>query len=362
MAILHEATKEVICKLVYHGTGMCGKTTSLMFLNHQLPASQRGRFISLETPTERTLYFDFLPVITEARGFKFRYLLFTTPGQDYYEASRKLVLKGADGIVYVVDSQKERTAENLSALSLLEKNLVEMGQRPELLPTVIQYNKRDLPSAVALDEAEKKYNPKHLLSFPAVAKTGQGVYETFLTIAKMALTKLTTPEGESRMGDMFKTTVITGEDGIKLRTQLARLNADSGAKGSLLVDESSSLLATHGEIPSKDFETLGALLACNFTAAQELAFHMSGQGFTGIIQKGAKWNMTASRVDKRRFLVVLCDSSVDRRRLDNAINYARGALAAALMQIDRMSPSRLAQFGTVFTSVSRIAVANMGGV
>src|SRR5690349_20688190 len=167
MAILHEATKEVICKLVYHGTGMCGKTTSLMYLNHHLPPTQRGKFISLETPTERTLYFDFLPVITEARGYKFRYLLFTTPGQDYYEASRKLVLKGADGLVLVIDSQRERMHENASAVALLEKSLNEMGQRLDMLPMSIQYNKRDLSTAMPLDEAEKRFNPKHALSFPA---------------------------------------------------------------------------------------------------------------------------------------------------------------------------------------------------
>jgi len=362
MAILHEATKEVICKVVYHGAGMCGKTTSLMYLNHHLPPSQRGKFISLETPTERTLYFDFLPVITEARGYKFRYLCFTTPGQDYYEASRKLVLKGLDGLVYVVDSQRERMNENLTALNLLEKSLTEMGQRPDLLPMVIQYNKRDLPSAIPLDEAEKRFNAKHLLSFPAVARTGQGVYETFLTIAKMALTKLTSADGENRMGDLFKTTVIAQEDATRFRTQLAKLNEEGGLTGSMLVDESSGLLSSQGEIPAKDYETLGALLACNFTAAQELAYNMSGQGFTGIVQKAPRRTLLASRVDKRRFLVALHDGRVDPRRLKDAILYARGTLSAALLQVDQMSPSRLARFGELFTSVSRLAVAGMGAV
>ncbi len=359
MAILHEATKEVICKIVYHGTGMCGKTTSLMYLNHHLPPSQRGKFISLETPTERTLYFDFLPVITEARGYKFRYLCFTTPGQDYYEASRKLVLKGADGIVFVVDSQRERMAENLTSLQLLEKNLGEMGQKPENLPTVVQYNKRDLPSAMPLDEAEKRFNAKHQMSFPAVARTGQGVYETFLSIAKMALTKLTSADGEHRMGEAFRTIVITAEDATRFRTQLARLLEQSGAAGAMLVDESSSLLAQQGEVPAKDHETLGALLACNFTAAQELAHNMSGGGFTGIVQKGPTRSLLAVRVDSRRFLVVLHPRGADARRLKDAVMIAKGTLAAGLMQMDQMSASRLARFGEVFTSVSRIAVAGM---
>src|SRR6185503_9537297 len=261
----------------------------------------------------------------------------------------------ADGIVYVVDSQKDRMNENMSALTLLDKNLTEMGQRPDLLPMVIQYNKRDLSTASPLDELEKRFNARHLLSFPAVAKTGQGVYETFLTIAKMALTKLTSAEGEARMGDVFKTTVITTEDAHRFRTQLGKLNDESGATGSMLVDESSSLIAHHGEIPAKDFESLGALLACNFTAAQELAFNMSGQGFTGIVQKGKQRNLHAIRIDKRRFLVVLTGTKVDPRRLRDALAYARGTISAGLLQVDSLSPSRLARFGELFTSVTRLA-------
>lgn len=359
MAILHEASKEVICKIVYHGAGMCGKTTSLMFLNHHLPASQRGRFITLETPTERTLYFDFLPVITEARGYKFRYLLFTTPGQEYYEASRKLVLKGADGIVFVVDSQRDRLADNMASISLLEKNLNEMGQRPELIPQVLQYNKRDLYGVISLDEAERRFNARHTIAFPAVAKTGQGVYETFLTIAKMALSKLTSQDGESRLGEMFRSTVITPEENMKFKMQLGKLNEEAGASGSLLVDESSGMLAVRGEIPSRDIESLGALLACNFTAAQELAFNLSGQGFTGIMQKGPKWNLMAVRVDRRRFLVVIYEGTPDARRMRDAVVYARSALASALEQVDSMSPSRVNRFAELFTSVSRIAVSKM---
>ncbi len=359
MAVLHESTREVICKIVYHGTGMCGKTTSLMFLNQHLPASQRGRFITLETPTERTLYFDFLPVIMEARGYRFRYLLFTTPGQDYYEASRKLVLKGADGIVYVVDSQRDRMNENLSALSLFEKSLFEMQQRPELLPMVIQYNKRDLPRTIPLDEAERKFNTTHALSFPAVAKTGQGVYETFLSIARMALGKLTSMEGESRMSPFFKSAVVTAEDKERFEGLLANFCHVSGARGALLVDESSSLIASHGEAPAKDYETIGALLACNFTAAQELAVNMSGRGFTGIMQKGSKWNMLAVRVDNRRLLVVLSDPGLDRRKIQESVSFVRGTLSAHLRQMDVQSPVRLSRFADLFTSLTRMAVSRM---
>jgi len=360
MAIIHEATKEVICKVVYHGAGMCGKTTSLMYLNHHLPSTQRGRFITLETPTERTLYFDFLPIITEARGYKFRYLLFTTPGQDYYEASRKLILKGADGVVLVIDSQRSRLNENHDAVAIFEKSLYELDQHPDLIQRVYQYNKRDLPDVIPLDEAERLFNSRHTLSFPAVARTGQGVYETFLTIAKMALAKLTTPDGETRLGNLFRSTVITPDESMKFKLHLARLNEEAGATASLLVDESSGLIAHRGEIPMKDSETLGALLACNFTAAQELSFGISRLDFTGIIQRGAKWSLTASRVDMRRLLVVITAGYGDQRRVQNAVTYSKGVLAAALHQIDSMSPSRLRRFGELFTSVSQIAISGMG--
>ena len=361
MAIIHEASKEVICKVVYHGAGMCGKTTSLMYLNHHLPRSQRGRFITLETPTERTLYFDFLPVITEARGYRFRYLLFTTPGQDYYEASRKLILKGADGLVLVVDSQRARLAENNAAMELLDKSLYELGQHPDLLPRVYQYNKRDLPDVIPLDEAERLFNSRHQISFPAVARTGQGVYETFLTVAKMALTKLTSAEGEARMGNLFKSTVITADEGMKFKLHLARLNEEAGAAASLLVDESSGVIASRGDLPGNDPETLGALLACNFTAAQELSYNISRLDFTGIQQRGAKWSINASRVDMRRFLVVINDGYGDARKIRNAMTFSRSVLAAQLHQVDYMSPSRLKRFGELFSSVGHIAISGMSG-
>jgi len=361
MAIIHEASKEITCKVVYHGTGMCGKTTSLMFLNGHLPEHQRGRFISLETPTERTLYFDFLPVITEARGYKFRYLLFTTPGQDYYEASRKLVLKGADGLVLVVDSHRSRLHENISSFQLLYKNLAEMEQKPELLPTVFQYNKRDLADIIPLDEAEKRFNPGNFPSFPAIARTGQGVYETFLTIARKSLAKLTSPEGESRMGSLFRSTVVTAEDDTAFSAILERLNRDSGSFGSMLVDESSGSIARYGEIPAKDFESMGALLACNFTAAQELSFNLSRTGFTGIVQKGPQWSMMASRVDARRFMVVFYPADRDPQQFRAVLATTRRSLATALAGVDSRSQARLRAFAQVFSTVNRIAVSSLGG-
>jgi len=361
MAIVHEATKEITCKLVYHGTGMCGKTTSLMYLNGILPESQRGRFITLETPTERTLYFDFLPIITEARGYKFRYLLFTTPGQDYYEASRKLILKGADGMVIVIDSHRSRIHENLSAIQLVEKSLKEMGQNPDLLPLVFQYNKRDLSDILSLDEAERRFNARGAPSFPAIARTGQGVYETFLAAARLSFAKLADPGTEDRMGELFRTTVITAEDDHTFEGYLEGLNRDSGAFGSMLVDESSGVIARQGAIPARDFESLGALLACNFTAAQELSFNLSRTGFSGIVQRGTEWNMMASRVDQRRFIVIFLPGDPDEQRFRGVLATARRGLAASLSRIDHRSPERLKAFSMVFMGAGKLAVSSLGG-
>jgi hypothetical protein len=359
MAIIDEAAKEVVCKIVYHGTGRSGKTTNLLYMNHHLPEEQRGRFVTLETPTERTLFFDFLPVKTEARGYRFRYLLYATPGQEYYDASRRLVLKGADAIVFVVDSQAERAQDNWDALELLKKNLTALGQDPALIPMVIQYNKRDLPSAMKLEEGERRYNERRLMSFPAVARNGQGVYETFLTAAKMALTRLSVPAGEARMGALFRSLVVTEDDRSRLEKQLDRLVYESGAAGALLIDESTGAIAQKGTAPAGDHEALGALLACNFTAAQELATLLSGASFSGIMQKGKRWALRTARIDARRFVVLVCGRHTDRARMRNAVKFFRTPIGEYLKQVDQLSPNRMANFGELFSSVTDIAVAGL---
>lgn len=360
MAILHEATKEVIAKVVYHGAGRCGKTTSLMYLDRVLPANRKGKFISLETPTERTLFFDMLPVMAEAGGYKFRYLLYATPGQEYYHASRRLVLKGADAIVFVVDSQRERARDNDEAAELLRKNLSELGQRAENIPTVVQFNKRDLSNAIPIADAERRFNAEHNLSFPAVARTGDGVFDTLLTAAKMALTRLSQPGGEDRMGPFFRTTVIAEADAAALKQRLEKLNREGGLLGSLLVDESSGVLAHAGEVPSNDFETLGALLACNFMAAQELAASLSGAGFSGTMQRGKRWLLRAVRIDARRFVLLACSSGADRRRLRDAATYFKGPLASYMEQVDGVSANRLSRMSDLFSSVASLAATNLG--
>ncbi len=359
MAIIHEATKEVVCKIVYHGTGKSGKTTNLLYMNHHLPEEQRGRFVTLETPTERTLFFDFLPVKTEARGYKFRYLLYATPGQEYYDASRRLVLKGADAIVFVVDSQAERAQDNWDSLELLKKNLTALGQDAAMIPMVVQYNKRDLGSAMRPEDLERRYNERRLLSFPSIARTGQGVYETFLTAAKMALTRLASPTGEARMGESFRSLVVTEDDRTRLVKQLDRLVYESGAAGALLIDESTGLIAEKGTAPGGDHETLGALLACNFAAAQELSAMMAGLSFSGIMQKGKRRALRTARIDRRRFAVLVCGRHTDRSRMRNAVNFFRTPLAEYLKQVDQLSANRLSRFGELFASVTDIAVAGI---
>jgi hypothetical protein len=360
MAILREATKEVICKIVYHGAGRSGKTTSLLHMNHRLAPGQRGQFITLETPTERTLFFDLLPVKVLAGGYSFRYLLFATPGQEYYHASRRLVLKGADAIVFVVDSQRERAQDNWESWEILEKNLKELGQRADALPLVLQYNKRDLSSAMPLEEMERRYNVRRSFSFPAIARTGQGVYETFLTAAKLALTRLSLPGAESQMGELFHSLVISDDDGERLAKQLAKLNIESGATASLLVEESSGIIASSGILPAGDQEALGAILACNFMAAQELAGNLAGASFAGTIQRGRQWVLRSMRVDQRRFVVTACGRGAASRKVRDAMLYARGALGAQLKMVDQMSPNRLRQAHEVFSSVTAIAVHELG--
>lgn len=359
MAIIHEATNEVICKIVYHGTGKCGKTTNLLYLDKSLPAARKGRFVTLETPTERTLFFDYLPVRMQAQGATFRFLLFATPGQEYYDASRKLVFKGADAIVFVADSSRERMQENDEALGLLKRNLTELGQSADAIPTVIQYNKRDLRDAVPIEDAERRLNPGRRLPFPAVARTGEGVYDTFLTAAKMALTRLRMPGSEAAMGPLFKTLVVNADDEERFKKLLARLVADAEASGALLVDESSGVLALEGAVPYDALESLGALLACNFTAAQELSTMLAGQGFAGLTQRGTTWLLRAGRVDARRFVVLVASRRADRQKMRAALTAFRGPLAAALQMVDTVSPNRLASFGELLASVTALDVAGL---
>ena len=192
MAFINYSAREINCKLVYYGPGLCGKTTNLKQIYEKTAPNAKGKMISLATETERTLFFDFLPLaLGEIRGFKTRFHLYTVPGQVFYDASRKLILKGVDGVVFVADSQEERFEANMESLDNLKANLREQGYDIDKIPWVLQYNKRDLPSAVPLDELQRELNPDgKILEFEASAATGEGVFETLKALAKLVLADL----------------------------------------------------------------------------------------------------------------------------------------------------------------------------
>ncbi len=191
MSFINYSSREINCKVVFYGPGLCGKTTNLQFIFQKTNPDSKGKMISLATESERTLFFDFLPLnLGSVKGFKVRFHLYTVPGQVFYDASRKLILKGVDGVVFVADSQMERMEANIESLENLRKNLQEQGYNLDSTPYVIQYNKRDLPNAVPFDEINKALNPKGVPYFEAVAPEGKGVFETLKEIAKQVIIQL----------------------------------------------------------------------------------------------------------------------------------------------------------------------------
>jgi hypothetical protein len=191
MSFINHASREINCKIVYYGPGLCGKTTNLQYVYQKTAPESKGKMISLATETERTLFFDFLPLaLGEVRGFKTRFHLYTVPGQVFYDASRKLILKGVDGVVFVADSQEERMDANIESLENLRDNLDEHGYDLDNIPFVMQYNKQDLPNISPLEELQKYLNPNKVPEFRACAMTGAGVFDTLKAIAKLILLDL----------------------------------------------------------------------------------------------------------------------------------------------------------------------------
>ena len=191
MTFINYASREINCKIVYYGPGLCGKTTNLQFIYEKTNPSAKGKLISLATETDRTLFFDFLPLeLGNVRGFKTRFHLYTVPGQVFYDASRKLILKGVDGVVFVADSQVERMEANLESFDNLKANLAEQGYDMANIPLVIQYNKRDLPNAAPLDEMRRLLNTRQQPDFEAAASVGRGVFETLKATAREVLKDL----------------------------------------------------------------------------------------------------------------------------------------------------------------------------
>lgn len=191
MSFINYSSREINCKIVYYGPGLCGKTTNLQYVYKKTNPDQKGKLISLATETERTLFFDFLPLaLGDIKGFKIRFHLYTVPGQIFYAASRKLILKGVDGVVFVADSQIERMDANIESLEDLKINLAEQGYDLDKMPFTVQYNKRDLMNVVPVDNMNKLLNKRNVPCFDAVATTGVGVFDTLKNVAKQVLTEL----------------------------------------------------------------------------------------------------------------------------------------------------------------------------
>lgn len=223
MSMINYASREINCKLVYYGPGLGGKTTNLEYVFAKVAPEKRGKMVSLATETERTLFFDFLPVdLGTIRGFKTRFHMYTVPGQVYYNASRKLILKGVDGLVFVADSQMDRMEANVESMQNLYDNMAEYGYDVTKIPFLIQYNKRDLPNAAPISELQQQLNPGWEVTESAkqretkdslnegewlitqiddtwiqrapyvesIAVTGDGVFETLKHVAKLVLKAL----------------------------------------------------------------------------------------------------------------------------------------------------------------------------
>jgi signal recognition particle receptor subunit beta len=191
MVFFNYSTMQMTAKVVYYGPGLCGKTTNLQYIYGHTATDSRGEMVSLETETDRTLFFDLLPIdVGNIGGFSTRIQLYTVPGQVFYNTTRKLVLKGVDGVVFVADSQRPMLQANADSFKNLEENLAEMGLALDSIPIVLQFNKRDLPDVLAVEELNRAFNPRGLPHFEACAVSGQGVFETLKGISKLTLLSL----------------------------------------------------------------------------------------------------------------------------------------------------------------------------
>jgi mutual gliding-motility protein MglA len=198
VSIVNYSTREITCKIVYYGPGRSGKTTNLQYIHAQVPESRKGRMVSLATQTDRTLFFDFLPLdLGSISGFTTRFQLYTVPGQVYYKSTRRLVLQGADGVVFVADSQARQLDENVESMQDLHANLAEHGIDARTIPLVIQYNKQELPPELILRPAEldDALNFRGVPHFAADALHGRGVFETLRGISELVLRRLSAPAG-----------------------------------------------------------------------------------------------------------------------------------------------------------------------
>jgi signal recognition particle receptor subunit beta len=197
MSLVNYSTREITCKIVYYGPGRSGKTSNLQYVHAFVPEERKGPMVSLATETDRTLFFDFLPLdLGTISGFRTRMQLYTVPGQVYYNATRKLVLRGADGVVFVADSQREQFDENIESLRNLHENLLEENVDLRTFPMVIQYNKRDLPGVLPISDLDDALNFRGVPAFPAAAVSGDGVFDTLKSVSQLVLQNLSRRFGQ----------------------------------------------------------------------------------------------------------------------------------------------------------------------
>lgn len=262
MVSINYASREVCCKIVYYGPGLSGKTTNLQYVHAKVPGTTRGDLISLATEADRTLYFDFLPInIGTINGFAAKFQLYTVPGQVYYNATRKLVLRGVDGLVFVADSQPDKLDENIESLQNLEDNLKEFGYQIDDMPMVIQYNKRDLPGVMSVDELNEKINVRGLPHFEASASIGNGVFDTLKLIIKLVLDKAKSSGGssaatvsqaapEAKATPAVTTPAPVAASGVAASAKAVSASPQSGPEKSPIPTLSTSNVSTAAQAPS----------------------------------------------------------------------------------------------------------------
>ncbi len=250
MVLFNYSGREINAKIVYYGPGLSGKTTNLEYIYNKIAPHLRGKMVSMKTKTDRTLFFDFLPISGgEVAGFGIRFLLYTVPGQVYYNATRKLVLKGADAIVFVADSQAEELAANRESLNNLKENLKEYGKDLEEIPMVIQYNKRDLPNALPIEKLEQELNPRGVPSFEAIATTGKGVFETLTAATQLVIKELRKQLGKETGDDESGGQEITF--GLTTQPEAHQETVQGGGEADTpLTQETSSNVPSPGVTPS----------------------------------------------------------------------------------------------------------------
>ena len=271
MSSINFATREISCKVVYYGPGLSGKTTNLQVIHQKMPQDKRTDMVSLATEGDRTLFFDFLPLnLGDIKGFKTRFQLYTVPGQVYYNSTRKLVLRGVDGIVFVADSQRSRQAENLESLQNLRQNLLDYGMNLDDIPFVLQYNKRDMENVFTLDEMNEQLNPdKKIQFFPATAYNGKGVVTTLKSIAMLVIEKFNVKQG-------FLRKAAAGVNAASAQDASAKdVSADNAAQGN------AQNLAATPQQPTSPFRMP------SFAAKPQANPGNSGGAGSGLFQKGA---------------------------------------------------------------------------